>query len=719
MTTTTADQPKPPSAAVRLGVARPKITVAVALLSGIFALLFGIGGLDRLAPADDTFPGADAVEARDAIERATGLAEDPSVIAMVTVPAGASRADLDKQLKKTQTKLSSIPGVGRVQIGLDPGAPPDLISIDERRGLVLASLAGETAGLEDRSLVAERAEELLGDTKGVTLGGPAIVEREIQHVVTEDLHRAELITVPILILLALLIFRGVVAALVPVVIAGLATIATMAVLVALTFTVDVSLFALNITTALATGLGIDYGLLIVSRYREELEVQPTVRSAVLRTMATAGRAVSFSALTVAASIAALMIFPQPYLRSLGGAGALVALLCGLVAIVVTPAMLLIIGHRIDSLSPAWLKRRAHETAHLDEQGRWYRWSMYVTRHPIAFASIATALMLVLALPFLRVEFTTADVSVLPSATDARQSTTQISQYFPNTDRASATVVVRSNSAATDAQKVHATLLDVAGKRTTVLPVQPVDDKTAVIHVQLPGGALDPAAVAAVERIREVTKDSAVVGGRTARFVEQRDSVLGRTPLAGLLVVLITSFFILLLTRSVILPIKTALMNAMTLAATFGMLVWVFQDGRMEGLLGFESQGALEVAQPAIVCALVFGLSTDYGVFLLARVREAVDSGMDTRSALAFGVERTGRIITSAAILFCVALGATAMSRLVTVKQVGLGVAFAVLLDATVVRAVLVPALMQLLGKRNWWAPASLARLLERRGPVEH
>jgi RND superfamily putative drug exporter len=458
----------------------------------------------------------------------------------------------------------------------------------------------------------------------------------------------------------------------------------------------VSSYALNIVTGIGLGLGIDYSLLLVSRYREELARFGPGPDAVRRTIATAGRTVAFSSVTVAAAIATLAIFPLGYLRSMGIAGGAVAPLAGLISLTVLPALFVLLGDRVNALSPRrW--RLAAERAASGQRGGWYRLAQMLMRRPVPVAVAATALLVVLALPFLGVRFTGIDASVLPPTLSSRVVDTAIRRDFPPTALAPVFAVVRGTEG--DAGAYAA-----AVRAPVVQAPRRLGERTWLVTASSGKPFLDAASQQLVRRMRALPGD-ALVGGSTAQFLDQKHSLGALLPVAAALLAAVTFFLLWLATRSLVLPAKALVMNLLTLSATMGVLVFVFQDGRLEGLLDYRSQGALELTQPVVLFAIAFGLVTDYGVFLLTRIKEAWDAGAPNREAVAVGLERTGRIITAAALLFCVAIGAFATSQIIVVKEIGLGVALAVLIDATIVRALLVPSLMAILGRWNWWPSA--------------
>jgi RND superfamily putative drug exporter len=478
---------------------------------------------------------------------------------------------------------------------------------------------------------------------------------------------------------------------------------------------SISIFALNLVTGLGLGLAIDYSLFMVSRYREEIAKTGPGLTAMRRTMATSGRTVLFSSLTVAGALASLLVFPQRFLYSMGVGGSLVALLAAGIALVILPAVLSLLGERVNSLSPAFLHRRAEADARPAHEGFWYRLSQLVMRYPGRIAITTTAILLLAGIPFFRIHFTSVDAQVLPTSASARQVDTVLRTDFPPFHDSPITVSLQDADGA-EAEHVVNELGHIAGV-ASVDPPHHLDDGTYAINVISKDAPLSDASQDTVQRIRD-TVPGVLVGGFTAHFIDLQDSLSSHLPLVLGIVFVVTFIVLFLMTGSVILPIKQVLMNILGLSATFGILVLVFQDGRFESLLGYTSQGGLESTQPLLLFAVAFGLSTDYGVFLLARIKEARDGGYDDRESVAVGLERTGRIVTSAALLLAVAIGAFVTSQIIFLKELGFGTAVAVLIDATIIRALLVPSLMRLLGKWNWWAPSPLRRLHERIGLKE-
>jgi RND superfamily putative drug exporter len=512
-------------------------------------------------------------------------------------------------------------------------------------------------------------------------------------------------------------FRSLVAAALPLLVGGLSIVLTFLVLRGVSEFADLSIFALNLVTGLGLGLAIDYSLFMVSRYREEIAVSGPGPAALARTVRSAGRTVLFSSLTVAAAMGSLLVFPQRFLYSLGVGGMVVSLIGAAVALLVLPAVLTLLGERVNSLAPKRLRRAAEAESAPLHRGAWYRISRFVQRRPGRVALVTTALLVTVGLPFLGIRFTTVGPQVLPPGDEVRAVDDALDARFAANQDTPLTIAASTR----DARGVRDLSRRVA-KLPGVAAVQPPRRLARDLwrfDATVRGDPLSDASQDVVRAVRAVPAPFPVgVTGETARFVDLKQSLADHMPLALGLLAVTTILILFAMTGSVVLPVKALLMNVITLSAAFGLLVLVFQDGRLEGVLDFRSPGALDASQPLVLFAMAFGLSTDYGVFLLSRIKEARDRGASDSEAVATGLQRTGRIVTAASLLFAIAIGAFATSRIVFIKEVGLGTAAAVLIDATVMRALLVPALMQLLGRRNWWAPRPLRRLHDRFGLEE-
>ncbi len=632
------------------------------------------------------------------LSRASGKSPGSNLLAIVRLRHDARSTAGAAEVARVVRKLK---GLGaRSVVAPIAGLPARLVSRNGRSALVIVTADGER--------IASRARAAFAHDPQVVLGGDPVVSQQVNEIVATDMKRAEMIALPLLFLLSFLIFRGLVAAMLPPLV-GLVTVAgaLLGLRVASEMT-SLSIYALNLVTGLGLGLAIDWSLFIVSRYREELAVHGPGAKALRETLRTAGRTVLFSSLTVAAALASLLVFPQSFLRSMGLGGMLVSLIGAGVALIFLPAVLALLGHRVDSLSPRRFQRASARAARPASSGYWFRLSHIVMRRPVVIAAATAGLLLVLGVPFRGVHFTGFDPSVLPKASSGRQVDKIVHTEFATDLNPTAYAVVSAPAAARPGMRALASRLGALPGSPAVAAPALVGHDTWVIDVGTNAGRNSNGGQRLVDRMRAVPSPyPMLVGGDSASLVDQKSSLVSNLPYALAILVGATLFVLFLMTGSIVLPIKAIALNLLTIASVFGVLVWIFQDGRLQGLLGYSGQGGIDTTQPILIAAVAFGLSTDYGVFLLTRIKEARDGGADNKAAVAFGLERTGRIVTAAACLFIVAIGAFAASRIVTIKEVGLGTGLAVLIDATLVRALLVPSLMMLLGRANWWAPRPL------------
>ena len=596
------------------------------------------------------------------------------------------------------------------------GAPDaGLVSRDGHSAQVLISLAGST---QDEFLDNyDRLEPTLdADGLDTDLAGSFAVYSDVNRITSEDLARAETISMPIVIVLALLIFGGLVAATMPAIVGIIAMLGALAVVRLLASYTEVSVFAVNVISLLGIGLAIDYALFVISRFREELALLPAdqedaAQVAIRRTMATAGRTVMFSGLTVAAALSSLLIFPQSFLRSMGYGGIAAVLVAMLAALTVLPATLRLLGRRVDAGRLPW--RRHRPAAGADDRGRWARLARGVMRRPVTVIVVTVVALLVVASPFLGARWGSVDYRVLPEDAPAHQAAAKLTEEFgPETSTAS--LLLRGVSESDVASYTDA-VRDVDG----IVSVDPVDHEgdTTLLRATWQGNSQTERSQDVVTALRAVDPPhgEALVGGVTADTVDLIDSVGAHLPWMGLIVVVVMLALLFLAFGSVVLPVKAVVMNLVSITASFGVVTWIFSDGHLADQLGFVPQGYLDATNPILMLAILFGLSMDYEVFLLSRIREQWDATHDNDLAVVTGVQKTGRIITSAALLLAVVIGAFGLSGIVFMKMLGIGMLVALLIDATVVRAVLVPATMKLLGRWNWYAPAPMRRWWERYG----
>ena len=652
---------------------------------------------------------AEDAEQRAAVARAAAREAGQRARRAADRAREARSARARDRIDRVRHALAADPDVERVQ-GYFKTPDPAFLSRDRTETYLAAYF--EPGSDTQQQEAAARIEHRLEGVPYVALGGAALANQQVNEQVSHDLERAELMALPLLFVLSLVFFRGLVAAALPPLIGGLSIVLTFAALRAASELGSISVFALNLVTGLGLGLAIDYSLFVVSRYREELARVGPGAEAIRGTLATAGRTVLFSGLTVATALASLLVFPQRFLFSMGVGGVIVSLLAVAVSLLVLPAILALLGRRVNALAPRRLQRAAEADARPATEGFWYRLSRFVMRRPGRIALLATTLLVAAGIPFLGIRFVVADAEVLPPSASAREVDDALLHRFEPYTAEPARLVLAARPG-DQVDRFRRDVREVEGVKD-VTPPDREGRRTTLMTATLRDDALSDRGQEVVRELRDLEAPFPVqVGGFSASFMDLKQSLMEHLPTAFAIVVSGTMILLFLMTGSVVLPLKALLMNVLTLSATFGVLVLVFQDGRFEDLLDYTSQGALEVTQPILLFAIAFGLSTDYGVFLLSRIKEARDAGASDRDAVAMGLERTGRIVTAAALLFTVAIGAFATSQIVFIKEVGIGTALAVLIDAILIRALLVPSLMELLGRWNWWAPRPL-RWLHRR-----
>ncbi len=690
---------------------RARVVLLLGAVVVLAAGVFGADVADRLGPYSATDPDTQSVQTIDRLAKATGLDYANTLVVLVgDDQANTSRRQFQRRVLLAQSQLLEVAGLGGVQgpVAADGSVRrPRQLSRDGNQAYIVARVR---IGQRDEAVVRRVRERFVGQ-EDVQLGGAAAFSVVSNDIVKDDLKRAELLSFPILFVLALLFFRGLVAAALPLLVGAAATLVTYAVVKLIGEAVDLSVYALNIASALGLGLAIDWSLFMVARYREELTRAADPHRALAATMRSAGRTVLFSALTVASALSALFIFPQRFLYSMGVGGATVAVVAAMISLVLLPAMLAVLGPRVNALSPRRLQRRAAADARPAADGAWFRWAQGIVARPVPAAVVAIALLLLLAAPALGVRFTAASEADFPASLEPGQVRVALDRDFAAASLDD--VVVVSSARGRQLQRLRqriGSLDDVAATGGW----QRLPSGISALSVKPSEAPLDSRSQQLVERIRRLGGGEVGVAGTSAAWVDEQASLRHHLPISLGVLAGVTLLLLFALTRSILLPVKTLLMNALSISAAFGVLVVVFQRGNGEGLLGFEAQGAIESSQPIILAAVAFGLSTDYGVFVLSRIKEARDAGATDNAAVAEGIERTGRLVTSAAALFCVAIGAIVTSQAVFIKELGLGTAVAVAIDATIVRALLVPALMTIAGRWNWWAPR-LGRLRPARG----
>jgi RND superfamily putative drug exporter len=683
---------------------RVPVVLAWALLLGVG---LGVGGqvFGRLGTGSGLRDDAESVVVSDRLSRGGGGGVAISGL-IDGRPAGdpAFQAEVNAAVKD----LEATPGVDRVTGPWSSGDP--LVARDGRAVLVRVELESRLTRPAYQRAVEQVGERLRAvDAPRVVVGGEEQAQDEFQEQAREDLERGETLALPVMLVLLFLVFRGVVAALTPLLVAAVAVAGALLILLGVSHLADISAYSVNVITMLGLGLAVDYSLLVVSRFREERAGGLELEAAIERTMATAGRTVAFSGLTVAASLCGLLAFAEPFLRSLAWGGIGVVLVAVVAAVTLVPALLGLWGRRI---------RPRHGADRGPDQGAFYRLSRLVQRFAPAIVVLVAALLVLLALPFRHARLENSGLESLPRSSESRQLFETVQDRFQGGGTDPVVVVVESapgNPVVADYLRRIGELPGVSRAATR----QGTPPQVTVLDVIPDGTSEGPVATRLVERIQALERPVAAgVTGPAAFLVDYRDSLASRLPYALGLIGLATFALLFMMTGSVVVPVKAIVMNVLSLGASFGALVWVFQEGHLSGVLGFDSPGMVDITIPVLIFVFAFGLSMDYEVFLLSRIKEAWDQTGDNDRAVALGLQRTGRIVTSAAALIVVVFLGFAAGELLTIKEVGLGMAIAVVLDATVVRMLLVPATMKLMGRWNWWAPPALRRFHDRYGLAE-
>jgi uncharacterized membrane protein YdfJ with MMPL/SSD domain len=583
-----------------------------------------------------------------------------------------------------------------------------MVSKDQHASYAVLQLTGDSDAA--RQTTYTNIEKDLQGIPGVSVGGTDPVMVAINNETTANIGKAEAFAMPVVLILMLLIFGSLVAAAMPLVIGVVAILGSFTVLRLLTMVTTVSTFSTNITTILGLGLGIDYGLFIVTRFREELRRQPDVQSAVARTVATAGRTVAISGVTVAVALTSLMLFPVGLLRSMGYGGVATVAVDVIAALTILPALLAVLGTRVNAVR---IRRSAAAPAAVAASGAWYRIARSVMRRPVVYLVVIVIGLLALGAPFLRIQWGGTDARTLPPQSVVRQVSDALDTQFPA--NATAPIELMVSHADPSALPGYLVRIDAIGG-VTGADVTGLKGGTARIDVEYSPATISQQARHIVTEIRDLTPPdgaTVLVGGQTAQLVDELAALGAALPWMALLVGLATVVLLFLAFGSVVLPLKAIVMNVLSLSATFGVIVWIFQWGHLSGLLRFTPTGSIDPTMPILMLAIIFGLSMDYEVFLLSRIRELYDQTGDNTAAVAGGLQRTGGMITSLALLLIVVVGAFSASGITFIKLTGVGMIVALVIDASVVRVLLVPAAMRLLGRANWWVPRPLDRLYAR------
>lgn len=727
------------AATARLCIAAPRRIIGVTALLMIAAAVFGVPAANSLSSGGFIDPASESARA-SALLADHFHQGDMELVLLVTVdgdvaqgPAGAVGTDLARQLAES-------PYVSQVASPWGPRPTPGMIGADRKSAMIVAALTGDenTAPRHARIL----ADRLAGIRDGVTVlpGGSAMVYTQINQQTEMDLLHMELIAIPASFVALVWVFGGLLAAALPVAVGGIAILGSLAMLRAVASVTDVSIFALNVTVALGFALSIDYTLLIISRYREEVAGGMTRDEALTRTLSTAGRTVMFSATTVALALVGMVLFPMYFLKSFAYAGIAVVAFAAMAAVVVAPAAIVLLGNRLDAFDVRRLGRRmlgrTEPPARPVEQSFWYRTAKLVMRQSIPLGLTVIVALLALGAPFLGVRWGYPDDRVLPNTASARIVNDRIRRDFPMNSQARVRIVVPSTAglSPTDLDEYASNLSQVIDVSAVSGPGGTFVDGTRRGPPSAPTATSGDSAFLTLDSVAALytaASDAQLAGlhdvalpgdhevlitGMAQTNHDSVHSITARLPLVLGFIAAVMLVLLFALTGSVVLPLKAVLLNVLSLTATFGALVWIFQDGHLWAA-GTTATGTLTVNIPVLMFCIAFGLSMDYEVFLLSRIREywlaSPRSNSDNDESIAMGIARTGRVVTAAALLMSISFAALISSGVSFMRMFAVGLTIAVLVDATLVRMLLVPALMHLLGKRNWWAPEPLARCHQR------
>jgi RND superfamily putative drug exporter len=728
---------------------RRRLTLVITLLFVAFAGAWGTGVFGKLSSGDNfTPPSSQSQREANVADQVFGRNDADVVVlyrsAAMTVTDPAYR-------QAVTTALNSLPraDVAKVATYWSTGSP-GLVSSDRHSTYAVLQLTGADDAARHHAYDTIKNEltpaSLAADGVTARVGGNVAMEVAINNEVAADIAKAEGFSMPVLLILLLVIFGSLAAASLPVAIGGVAILGSFTVLRLLTMVTTVSIYSVNITTILGLGLGIDYGLFMVTRFREELHRQTLlvpggttppypseayrrlVEQAVARTVATAGRTVAVSGVTVAVALTSLMLFPEDFLRSMGYGGVATVAVDMLAALIVLPALLAVLGHRVNALR---IRRSVRRPPRDESSGAWYRLARSVMRRPLVYVTVITIALLALGAPFLRISWGGTDARTLPAASTIRQVSQTLDSQFPVNSTEPIEALITGPGASAGGSAALASYLHridaipgVTGTRVTGakgdtirvdVGYTPAPVSPAARHIVTQIRALAPPRIAPRTSPALSSGATVLVGGTTAGLVDELASLGSVLPWMALLVCVSTFVLLFLAFGSVVLPLKAIVMNVLSLGATFGVVVWIFQWGHLSGLLRFTPTGSIDPTMPILMLAIIFGLSMDYEVFLLSRIRERYDQTGDNTVAVAAGLQRTGGVITSLALLLIIVVGAFSASGITFIKLMGVGMIVALLVDASVVRVLLVPATMRLLGRANWWAPRPLRRLYARYG----
>ena len=688
-----------------LMVRRRKAAVALFIIGILSAGVFGSAVFSRLDSGGYSNPNSDSYEVYTYLKDTLKLS-DPAVV--IVVDAGQTDISdpvVTQKALALEAKIAREEGVTKTLSYWSAGNPPTFKSSDGKAGYILIFGEGEAFTPESQELGSFFSKNYDGKVDGLTLyaGGVGVIGSAITEKISKDLKLSEAISIPLTFILLAFVFGALAASAMPLIVGVAAILGAFFILFLFTLFTDVSIYALNLTTGMGLGLGIDYALLMVNRFREELHRGKSVEESVVTTLATAGKTVFYSGLTVLVTLFSLTFFPLPFLKSFGYAGVSVVALAVAGALFGLPPILAIVGHRIDK----GVIRKSAITP--KEDGRWAHTARTVMKRPVAVTVLSLIVLGIMAAPIQNIKFSQGDSRMLPESNPAAIATALQAERFPGQTGNPVEIIIKGGAGSNEIAPYMQELAKVPG----LIAVNPAETYGKDVRITAYQSMLPrtPEAQKLIHDIRDVKAPvGTLVGGVSADYTDSQDGISDTLPWALGWIVVSVLILIFIFTGSIILPIKAVILNILSLTATMGVLTWVFIDGNLQWLVGdFTVTGTLDTSIVILIAVVVFGLSMDYELFLLSRIREEHLAGRSNTESVATGLQRSARIITAAAVLLAVVFAAFIFSGVTSIKTMGFGVALAVILDATLIRAFLVPALMRLFGENNWWAPKSMRR----------
>ena len=685
-------------------VAKSKLIFAIYLIAVILAGGIGSAVFGKLDSGGYSDPKSDSAKAFTYLTDVFKV-KDPAVVLVVETKDGITNPSAIASATNLENQIKTESGVDSTLSYWSAGGAPSLKSTDGKSAFLFI-FSDDVDWDNVQSLGKEIQTKYDGKFEDLTVyaSGTGVFAHAINSKISKDLKLSESISIPLTFILLVFVFGGLVASAMPLLVGVSAILGSFLVIYLLTFVTGVSIFALNLITGLGLGLGIDYALLIVNRFREELHAGRSVDESIKRTVNTAGKTVFYSGLTIVITLAALVLFPQMFLKSFGYAGVTVVIMAVLGALVALPALLAILGTRIDKL----VVRKSSITP--KEDGRWAQTARFVMRRPVAVVMLSLIVLTVLAAPIKNIVFSQVDSRVLPATNSAALASKIISDRFPGQEGNPIEIIVPNGATmGTQINQYTNEIAQVPGiVRIGDSQVSGNDVRVTAIHSM---GPRTPAAEVLIKEIRKIrAPEGTLIGGVAADYADTQIGIAKTMPWALLWIAIGVIILLFVFTGSIILPIKAIILNILSLGATLGVITWIFVDGHLKWLVGdFTVTGSVDTGSIILVAVVAFGLSMDYEVFLLSRIKEEHDAGRSNVESVATGLQRSARIITAAAGLLAIVFASFMLSGVTSIKMLGFGVAFAILLDASLVRALLVPALMRLFGERNWWAPKAMKR----------